>query len=128
MNGVLNAPDSSAAAEVVQIKYMLLASDMRRAVGFYETVFGLSPKFVSEHWSELAWGDAIVALHGGHTGADHATGLSMQVRNAEAACDAIVRHGGRALNPPRQRAGEPILLADVADSEGNLFFVTEFVG
>ncbi|MCC7420269.1 MAG: VOC family protein [Planctomycetaceae bacterium] len=124
----VTSPSEATAIQIVQIKYMLMAADMPRAVRFFEVVFGLTRRFVSDHWSELTWGDAVVALHGGHSGKDHPTGLSIQVEDAAAACERIARSGGRIVSGPRQRPGEPIRLADVADAEGNLFFVTEFVG
>ena len=61
-----------------KVKFMLMAADMRRAVRFYRDVIGLEEVFVSDYWTELRHGDAIIALHGGHDGSRNATGLSFQ--------------------------------------------------
>ena len=74
---------------IESIKYMLMAQDMNRATRFYRNVLGLEVKFESPQWTELAHGDAIVALHGGGTGAYQKTGLSIQVRDIVAACKEI---------------------------------------
>ena len=110
------------------VKYMLFAQDMTRAVAFYRDVLGLTPTVESEHWSELKHGDAIVALHGGGDGSRNKTGLSFQVRDAEAACREAAQGGATVERQPESRPGEPIKLADLVDPEGNTFMITEYVG
>jgi predicted enzyme related to lactoylglutathione lyase len=110
------------------VKFMLMAQDMKRAVRFYRDVIGLEVKFESSEWTELAFGDAIVALHGGGTGKDVKTGLSLQVRDIVAGCRELEAGGGRILSPPHHRPGEPIKLAEVRDTEGNAFSLTQYVG
>lgn len=51
--------------KIQNVKYMLMAQDMERAIAFYRDVIGLKPTVVSPFWSELTFGDSIVALHGG---------------------------------------------------------------
>lgn len=109
------------------VKFMLMAQDMPRAVAFYRDVLGLTLSFESEHWSELTFGNAIVALHGGGTGATACTGLSIQVSELDAACQRVAARGGRIVEPPQSRPGEPIRLAIVADTEGNEFYLTESI-
>lgn len=109
------------------VKYMLMAEDMDRAVGFYRDVFGLTPKLTSPHWSELAFGDCIVALHGGGSGEWNETGLSFQVTDLDAACRAVASAGGRIVEEPTARPGEPIRLARAVDPEGNQIMLTERV-
>ena len=113
---------------IESIKYMLMAQDMSRAIRFYRDVLGLEVKFESREWTELAFGDAIVALHGGGTGAYQKTGLSIQVKDIAAACKEIEAGGGRIATRPQARPGEPIKLAEVMDTEGNLFSLTQYVG
>jgi predicted enzyme related to lactoylglutathione lyase len=113
---------------VQKVKFMLLAQDMGRAVKFYTGVFGFQEGFVSEHWSELLFGDAIIAFHGGGDGNPNNTGLSIQVDDAEAYAQAIHDHGGVILEAPRQREGEPIKLGYFRDPEGNEAMLTEWVG
>ncbi|MFZ4595463.1 MAG: VOC family protein [Verrucomicrobiaceae bacterium] len=111
-----------------KIKTLLLAQDMDRAIQFYASVFGLVPTVRSEWWSELTFGDSIVALHGGGEGTRNSTDLSLQVDNIVAACRLIREHGGRIVAEPGKREGEPIVLAIFADPEGNEVMLTQWVG
>lgn len=111
-----------------KIKYLILARDMSRAIKFYGAVFGLVPTMEGEWWSELAFGDTIIALHGGGDGAPNRTDLSFQVDNIVAACRIIRENGGRILAEPERREGEPIVLATFADTENNEVMLTQFIG
>ena len=112
--------------ELIQaVKFLLNAQDMDRAVAFYRDVIGLDLKETSPHWSELTYGDAIIALHGGGTGELQRTGLSFQVEDIHAVCQAVVVGGGKILLPPQDRPGEPIILAEVVDTEGNGFMLSQ---
>ena len=106
---------------IESVKYMVMAQDMSRAIRFYRDVLGLEVKFESAHWTELAYGDAIVALHGGGTGVYQKTGLSVQVKDIVGACREIDSGGGKIALAPVARPGEPIKLAEVLDTEGNAF-------
>jgi predicted enzyme related to lactoylglutathione lyase len=114
--------------KVQAIKYLLMAQDMNRAVAFYRDVIGLTERFSSEDWSELAFGDAIVALHGGGDGSVNSTGLSLQVDDVVQACAAIEAAGGAIVTQPVAREGEPIMLGVFQDSEGNRVMITQYVG
>jgi lactoylglutathione lyase len=114
--------------ELQVVKFMLYAQDMERAVGFYRGVIGLDCALQTEHWSELKHGDAVVALHGGGSGERAKTGLSFQVSDIDSACAEIAAQGGEVVLAPQSRPGEPIKLAECADTEGNVFMVTEYVG
>ena len=113
---------------VQKVKFMLIAQDMERAVKFYSSVFAFQEGFTSEHWSELLFGDAIIAFHGGGDGAPNPTGLSIQVDNAAATVAAITVAGGTILEAPEEREGEPIKLGRFRDAEGNEVMLTEWVG
>jgi len=106
---------------------MLMATDMRRAVRFY-TALGFQEVFVSDYWSELCLGDAILALHGGHDGSVNPTGLSLQYPDVFETAALIVKTGGKIVEAPNQREGEPILLGRYRDAEGNEGFITQYVG
>jgi predicted enzyme related to lactoylglutathione lyase len=110
-----------------KVKFMLLATDMPRAVRFYQNVFGLDQIFVSEFWSELSFGNAIIAFHGGHDGSLNPTGLSFQFEDVFDVMDLIEKHGGKILDLPTQNEGEPILLGRYRDPEGNEGFITQYV-
>jgi len=101
---------------------------MDRAVRFYQVAFGMEPRFTTPEWSELAFGDAIVALHGGGSGEPADTGLGFDVDDAGAACRAVVEAGGTVIKPPEDRGAERIFLALVQDPEGNRFSISQPVG
>ena len=114
--------------QITAVKIVLWVQEMDRAVGFYKTAIGLTERFTSPGWSELALGDTIIALHGGGDGSTRETGLSFQVQDLEAACSHVEDHGGAIVDPPVQRPDEPIKLATVADTEGNRLMLTQYVG
>jgi len=110
------------------VKYMLMAQDMDRAVIFYRNVMGFEESFTSLYWSELKFGDAILALHGGGDGTPNETGLSLQYEDVHSAYDVALGAGAVSVNPPEQREGEPIILASIRDPEGNILMLTQYVG
>ena len=118
----------SAPLNINAVKVVLWAQDMPRAWAFYTDVLGLQQRFTSPGWSELAWGDAIIALHGGGDASIKETGLSLQVDDLDAACRHIADHGGSIIDPPMSRPGEPIRLARIADTEGNRLMLTQYLG
>jgi len=54
--------------------------------------------------------------------------LSFQVNDIEAARKEVVEGGGRVLSGPSGRPEGPIRLADLADTEGNRFMLSQYVG
>ena len=106
-------------------KFLISAQDMDRAVAFYRDVIGLNVKTASPGWSELSFGTAIVALHGGGAGRFQKTGLSFTVDDIEAACDAVARGGGSVRSGPEDRGVEGIFLAELTDPEGNGFMMSQ---
>ena len=110
-----------------KVKYMLMAEDMGRALGFHTKVFGFARGFESDHWSELMLGDSVIAFHGGGDGSKNITGLSIQVSDALATAREIEAAGGRIVELPYQREGEPIMLGYFQDTEGNEIMLTQYV-
>jgi len=110
------------------VKYLLMAQDMDRAVAFYRDTLGFSESFVAPYWSELRFGDAILGLHGGGEGERQQTGLSIQYEDVQMAFAAAIQSGATAIQAPEQREGEPIILASIADPEGNVIMLTQYVG
>ena len=104
---------------VTKLLYMLWVSDMGRAVSFYHDAMGLTLRSQSPSWSELAFGDATLALHISHKRGIGATGLSFEVDDIEAACMAAERGGGRVVNAPQDCDIPGLTLADIADPDGN---------
>ena len=82
-----------------KVKFMLMAVDMKRAVAFYRDVIGLEEVFVSEFWTELRHGDAIIALHGGHDSSRNPTGLSFQYEDVLAIAEKIAKSGAKIASP-----------------------------
>lgn len=107
------------------LKHILVAADMMRAVAFYRDILSLEVRFITAWWSELAFGDAIIALHGGHDGSPHPTGLSFQFESVIDAAKRLEKAGGRILSFPAIRPGEPVLIGQIRDPEGNELFITE---
>jgi predicted enzyme related to lactoylglutathione lyase len=112
--------------QVEKVKYMIMAQDMKRALNFYSKTVGLKVAFETPDWSELNWGDTVVALHGGGDGSPKKTGLSFQVSDIDEACEKAKAAGATILRAPEDREGEPIFLADLRDPEGNEIMFTEY--
>ena len=114
--------------KIEQVKFILWAKDMDRAVAFWRDAFGFEPKLVTPYWSELAFGDAILALHGGGDGEFRETGLAIQVEDLAAACAEVKEGGGIVRSEPEDRPNEGIRLADLEDPEGNGFQMSQRLG
>jgi predicted enzyme related to lactoylglutathione lyase len=110
------------------IKYMLEVKDMASAVEFFSTTFGLTVALQSDFWSELTFGDAVVALHGGRdSDALVKTGLSFTVDDLEATVAAVAANGGKVLNGPFP-SGAGVLLAELLDLDNNYFMASQNIG
>lgn len=112
---------------VTKTYFMLMVQDMDRAVAFYRAL-GLQPRDINPYWTELGAGGVTVALHGGGDGRPTRTGLGFEVEDAHAAAATIRGAGGTILREPEAREGEPILLCEAQDPEGNGFSVAQVVG
>ena len=110
---------------VTNVVYMLMAQDMERAVAFWTGSLGLARRHGDENWTELEIAGSTVALHGGHDGSRNASGLGFTVDDIEAAVAAVAAAGGEVVHEPRDRPGEPIILANLVDTEGNEFSLTQ---
>ena len=114
--------------KIESVLYMLWVEDMDRAIAFYRDVIGLKVKTEHSKWSELSFGDAVIALHGGGKGVFQKTGLNFEVKNLKEACDDVNSGGGSIVNPPMKIEEEPLQRAEVVDTEGNAFTLYEYVG
>ena len=112
--------------KIVAVKFILFAQDMERAVAFWRGAAGLaSGDVASPWWTELRFGDAIVALHGGGDGSFRPTTLSIAVEDIHEAAATLEAAGATVRAAPEDREGEPILLAELTDTEGNGFALTQ---
>jgi predicted enzyme related to lactoylglutathione lyase len=111
-----------------QMYCMLTAVDMERAVRFWTDTFGLKVKEQSEDWSELTFGQAIVALHGGDDEGPQPSGLGFDVDDMESACNAVIDAGGSLVWGPNEEADAGLLLAQLTDTEGNEFMFSSPYG
>lgn len=114
--------------KIENIKYMIMAQDMKRAIAFYTKTIGLKVKFETDMWTELSFGESTVALHGGGSGKPNPTGLSFQVSDIKTACTEAKSAGASILRGPEDREGEPIILADLRDPEGNEIMFSQYKG
>ena len=102
--------------EITKVHFMVPVEDMDRAVRFYRDGLGLSPRFSSPEWTELAWRDATIALHRGGSGRERETWLGFQVDDLDSALSHIEAAGGQ-RSVERIEGG--IRLVSVTDTEGN---------
>lgn len=112
------------AMQVERVKYVIWAADIRRAVGFYEAVFGGRVVKRSDVISEVDVAGAVIGIHGGGEGKETWTGMSFQVADVIAGAAEVVGAGGKLLNDPQPEEGEPPHLAMCMDPEGNQFMLT----
>jgi predicted enzyme related to lactoylglutathione lyase len=109
---------------VEKLKYIIWAADLRRALGFYTAVFDAEVVRQSEVMAEISVAGSIIGIHGGGEGKPTWTGLSFQVGDLFAACDALGAAGGVVLRPPVDTPEEPAHLAMCRDPEGNEIMLT----
>ena len=121
LRSVCNMPDSM----VRKTYFMLMVVEMDRALHFYTEAFDATVSLHTPYWSELVVAGSTVALHPGRRGGDYETGLGFEVDNLQAALETAASLGGRITDPPRDRPGEGIRIAQLADTEGNVLTVAE---
>jgi predicted enzyme related to lactoylglutathione lyase len=102
-----------------------MVAEMDRAVRFYADAFAARVSLHTPYWSEVEVAGATVALHPGGTGGDAETGLGFEVDDLDAALALATSLGGRVADPPEERPGEGIRIAQLADTEGNVLSVAQ---
>jgi catechol 2,3-dioxygenase-like lactoylglutathione lyase family enzyme len=119
-------PPSRPAVSVAETFFSLEVGDMDRATGFYVAALGATVAFASPRWSSLHVAGVRLGLapvgHGAPDG--RRTGLHFAVDDLAAACAAVERAGGRAVSPETEVA-PGVRIAEVVDTEGNLFTLTQ---
>ncbi len=102
----------------------LSVADMDRAVAFYSKSLGAVTKWASPRWSSLEIAGVRIGLftnpeHGGSR-----IGLHFAVTHIDAACASIEQAGGKIVAPALQ-AAPGVFVAEVSDTEGNIFSLQE---
>lgn len=130
MAGVRNAPTRSLAGtrlrarvatmRVLETFVSLDVADMARATRFYTGAFGASVSFASPAWSSLHVAGVRVGLHHNPHHRGVRAGLHLVVDDMAAALAAVEHAGGRIVSGPGEVA-PGVVVAEVADSEGNGF-------
>ena len=110
--------------KVERVKYVIWATDVKRAVRFYRDVFGGYVVKESEVISEVLVGGATIGIHGGGEGGRTWTGLSFQVEDVIAGGREVAAGGGQLKSEPQPEGDEPPHLAMCVDPEGNEFMLT----
>lgn len=109
---------------VEQLKYVIWAADMKRAVDFYVKVFAGTLLKQKDIISEVAIGGGVLGIHGGGEGQRTWTGLNFQVPDVIAGAAEIVAAGGQLVREPKPEDDEPPHLAMCVDPEGNEIMLT----
>jgi predicted enzyme related to lactoylglutathione lyase len=100
--------------------FSISVRDMKRAIGFYSRAFGATVAFESSGWTSLQIAGVRLglALDAQHVG--NRTGIHFAVGDLEAAIAEVERVGGSVVSAPVE-IGPGVVMAEVADSEGNAF-------
>ena len=109
---------------VEKLKYLVWAQDMERAVRFYREVFDAEVVRQSDVMAELTIAGSTLGIHSGGEGKRTWTGLTFQIADLFAGCDALRTAGGSVLRPPEDTPEEPAHLAMCADPDGNEIMLT----
>ena len=102
----------------------IVTTDVGASLRFWRDGLGLGEKVASPFWTELTSGATVIALHGGGTVAERSTNLGFRVPDADAAVASVLAAGGSVKVAPSTQPEEGIRLAEVADTEGNVFFLS----
>ena len=110
--------------KVEQVKYIIWAADIQRAVNFYRDVLGAEVTKQSDVISEVLLCGATIGIHGGGEGKRTWTGMSFQVPDVVEGAKEIVAAGGQLTRQPEPEDGKPPHLAMCVDPEGNEIMLT----
>jgi predicted enzyme related to lactoylglutathione lyase len=98
--------------------------DMQRATAFYVGALGATVMFATPMWSSLSIAGVRIGLAMTPSGPAGRIGLHFSVSDLGAARAAVERAGGRPITGPTEVA-PGVVIADVADTEGNIFTLTQ---
>ena len=110
--------------QVEKLKYIVWAKELERSVRFYCEVFDAQIVRRSDVMAEVTVAGSLIGIHGGGEGKRTWTGMSFQVGDLFAACEALRAGGGVVLREPEDTPEEPAHLAMCVDPEGNEIMLT----
>lgn len=93
---------------------------MDRAIKFYSTVLGAETTWTSPRWSSLQIAGVRIGLAENPQYDGGRVGLYFAVTDLDAACAVVKDAGGKVVTPAMQ-AALTVFIAEVADTEGNIF-------
>jgi predicted enzyme related to lactoylglutathione lyase len=99
-------------------------TDMQRATAFYVDAFGALVAFASPDWSSLRIAGVRLALSLNPEHGANRVGLHFVVSDLQTARADVERAGGR-LAAPAIEVAPGVVIADVTDSEGNTFTLSQ---
>jgi predicted enzyme related to lactoylglutathione lyase len=109
---------------VVETFFSVDVLEMERATAFYAQTFGGTIMFASPQWTSIRIAGVRVALALATNGPPRRIGLHFAVDDLSAACGDVDRAGGRIVTAPTEVAPS-VVIAEVADREGNTFTLTQ---
>lgn len=113
--------EEMAISKASRITRVIGVSDMQRALTFYRQALGLEVVHESSEWSDLTSGDGNLALQNYHPrepGKYVATMVIFSVDDIDAVIRQVEAAGGQLLQRVDYE-GAPVIVAHVADTEGN---------
>jgi predicted enzyme related to lactoylglutathione lyase len=111
-------------AQPIETFFSLVVSDMQRATAFYVAALGATVAFASPEWSSLHIAGVRLGLGVSRDHAPCKVGLHFVVSDLASARADVQRAGGSAVAPAVE-VGPGVLVADVTDSEGNTFMLSQ---
>jgi predicted enzyme related to lactoylglutathione lyase len=110
--------------EVAETFLSVRVADMDRATTFYSQSLGALTSWASPRWSSVKIAGVRVGLFADAEHGGGRVGLHFAVTNLAAACSSIERAGGKIITSASQIA-PGVLVAEVSDTEGNVFSLQE---
>jgi predicted enzyme related to lactoylglutathione lyase len=112
---------------VTETFFSVEVSDMQRATAFYVEALGATVLFASPGWSSLRIAGVRLGLSFAPEPMESKVGLHFVVSDLAAARADIERAGG-CIVVPSMEVAPGVVLADVTDTEGNTFTLSQGAG
>lgn len=110
--------------EVAETFLSLVVADMDRATNFYSQSLGAMTVWASPRWSSIKVAGVRIGLFADPAHGGGRVGLHFTVNDLAAACSSVERAGGRIVSSGSQ-AAPGVRVAEVSDTEGNVFSLQE---